>query len=64
MDYLKSIYAKETKVNYLDVRPISFKTWKTLPLEKKVGTRVTKLSAKNVARYTKLFDSVISNLAE
>lgn len=64
MDYLKSIYAKETNVNYLDVRPISFKTWKNLPLEKKVGTRVTQLSVENTMRYTKLFDSVISNLAE
>ena len=60
LDYLKSVYSKENKVNYMKVRPISFKTWKELPLEKKIGTRVVQLNTENKMKYTKLFDAVIN----
>lgn len=41
VDRLKTIYAQITGINYMDARPISYRRWKTLPIEKKIGTAVT-----------------------
>lgn len=41
VDRLKTIYAQITGINYMDARPISYKKWKTLSIEKKIGTAVT-----------------------
>lgn len=41
VDRLKTIYTQITGINYMDARPISYKRWKTLPIEKKIGTAVT-----------------------
>lgn len=41
VDRLKTIYAQITGINYMDARPISYKRWKTLSIEKKIGTAVT-----------------------
>ena len=40
IDRLKTIYAKINNINYMDVRPISYANWKTLPLTKKIATQV------------------------
>ena len=41
VDRLKTVYAQITGTNYMDARPISYKKWKTLSIEKKIGTAVT-----------------------
>lgn len=43
VDRLKTIYAKINGINYMDVRPISYSTWKNLPLTKKIGTQVSEI---------------------
>ena len=44
VDRLKAIYANITGINYLKVRPVTYKTWKKLSDNKKIGTKVTSIS--------------------
>lgn len=54
IDRLKGIYANKVGINYMDVRPISYKRWCKMSDEKKIGTHVKCISAdimKSIERF-------------
>ena len=58
-DKLKYAYKIETGVPYFNIRPISYKSWKKLPLTKKIGTNVKQVDWYNIDN-TMLTDILLS----